>query len=176
LLNDIDGFFGRELSSVMQQAAQVAAAHVFHGDELQPARFADIEDADDVLVGDLPRQQQLLREALNDLRMFRQIGPDALESDYAVNVAVMCLVDSAHAAHAEDLKNFEPPPENGTYLQDRSFIAQGPGYCRSGSGYRDLTRISWWRCSCVHTSTRATECDIRRGPAARRIHRLHQCC
>ena len=68
--------------------------------------FPDIENADDIPVRHLARKDQLLFEALQNLRMIRHLGPDDFERDFPLQLEVSSLVDGAHAAFAEQLQKF----------------------------------------------------------------------
>ena len=64
LLHHRDCLLGRELSLAAQYSAQVLAIHVFHADEANAIGLTQIEDADDILVRDVARKNELLLEAL----------------------------------------------------------------------------------------------------------------
>ncbi len=75
LTHDVDGLLGSEFL-VAQERLQVLALHILHGDELGVAGNSQVENADDVAVRDLPRQDQLAFEPLQDLGVTRQLGAD----------------------------------------------------------------------------------------------------
>ena len=62
-----------------------------------------VKDANHVLVGDLSRQDQLMLEALDNVRLGRQLGANNFQRDYFVNLAVQRFVDSSHPALPEHL-------------------------------------------------------------------------
>src|SRR5437660_520670 len=107
LLDDVQSLVGRQLTALAEQAAQVLPNDVFHSDEFNSAGFADIEDANDVLMCYLASKQKFLLKALDYLRIFRKIRTDAFQGDDAINVAVVGFVHRAHAAQAQHLLNLE---------------------------------------------------------------------
>ena len=90
---------------VAQDGRQVRPLDVRHRDVLDAVDLAEVVNADDVLVGDLAREEQFLLEAsLDILRRGRVPGhfrPDHLEGDRDFQFLVIGLIDSAHAADAE---------------------------------------------------------------------------
>ena len=58
-------------------------------------------NAENILVRDFARQQELLLEALQGLRVAHHALPDYLDGDHAVERFVVGLVDAAHTAFAE---------------------------------------------------------------------------
>ena len=52
-----------QLADTLDDGRERLAGHVAHRDVLEPAELAKVVDAHDVLVRDLPRQQQLALEA-----------------------------------------------------------------------------------------------------------------
>lgn len=65
----------------------------------------EIENANDVPMRDLPREDQLLFEALQDLRIARQLGAYDLDGNQAVEFLASCPINRAHAALAKQLQN-----------------------------------------------------------------------
>src|SRR5262249_33654999 len=78
LHNDGDSLFGRELPFFMDQATKVAAFDVLHGDELDPLGLTEIENADNVAVGDFPGEDELLLETAKNFGMAGEVGADQL--------------------------------------------------------------------------------------------------
>ena len=76
-----------------------------HRDVLDAVGLTQIVNAEDVLVRDLPREQQLLLEAPlevdADAGIRQHLGPDHLERDRDAELLVLRLVDRAHAADAQ---------------------------------------------------------------------------
>ena len=102
-----------EWSAVAQQRVKVAASHELHRDELDVVGFAEIENADDVLVRYLTGQDQFLFEAREDLGLIRQFRTNYFKRNHAVHFAVAGLVDSAHAALAQCLNDFVALAKDG---------------------------------------------------------------
>ena len=88
---------------------------VRHRDVLDAVDLAEVVNADDVLVRDLPRQEQFLLEAPLDVlrggRIPSHFRPDDLEGDRDLELLVTGLIDSAHAADAELTQDVIPGPE-----------------------------------------------------------------
>ena len=91
--------------SLLEQGSEVPPLDELHGDELEALGHAQVINADDVLVGDLAGQDQLLLEAREDLGIAGQFGADDLHRQQAVQLAVPGLVDRPHAAFPEHLEN-----------------------------------------------------------------------
>ena len=106
LADDVAGLAGGKFALLREEGLQIPAFHVVHGDELDVARRADVEDADDVAVGDETGQDQFLLEALQNVGIVGQFAADDFQGDDAVQLAVHGLVDRAHAAFAEHLQDF----------------------------------------------------------------------
>src|SRR5207248_11764777 len=54
LLHALNSFCGAELSLLMDEGAEILALDIFHGDELQSLGLAEVVNADNVLMRDLP--------------------------------------------------------------------------------------------------------------------------
>ena len=84
---------------------EIRAVDVRHRDVLDAVDLAEVVDADDVLVRDLAREQQLALEAALDLlrgvAVAHRFGPDDLQRDDDVELGVPGLIHGAHAADAE---------------------------------------------------------------------------
>src|SRR5439155_5925739 len=102
----------RESTLLRQQAAPVLPLDVVHADELDPLRFAQVENADHVLVRHLPGQDQLLLEPPQHLLLIGELGTDHLERHDAVELAVARLVDRPHAALAQQFEDFIAPAQH----------------------------------------------------------------
>ena len=76
---------------------QVLAFDVVHGDELDVLSTREVEDTNDVPVGDLAGKNQLLLEAPQTLRVGRHVGEDHFQGDFAIQFAVMSQVNGSHA-------------------------------------------------------------------------------
>ena len=95
----------------------VAAQHVGerlpfdegHRQVLDALDVADVVNADDVLVRDLPREHELALEAKFEIARRRRVrlrgGPDHLDGDADAQLVIERLVDGAHAAGAEQFED-----------------------------------------------------------------------
>src|SRR5712692_3466944 len=138
LVDDLDFFFERERRAIVQKRVEVAALHEFHGDEFDALRFAKIENADDIAVGDLARKDQFLLEALKYFRLPGQFRTDYFNRHHAVELAVTSLVNSTHAAFAKNFDEFvavaeqRPRSHRGTRGEYPTRIALPRGRNRPG--------------------------------------------
>ena len=98
LLDDVGRFRGLKLFLAPEQAPQVLALDVLHGDELDAIGLAEVENANHIVVGDLARENQFLLEALQDFGIRGQVAANYLQRNLAVQFAVMRLVNRAHSA------------------------------------------------------------------------------
>ena len=112
LLEDRHHFVGRQVFPFHQDALQIPPFDVIHRDELASIGAAEIEDPDDVLVGDLPGENQLLFEAAENIGMAGQLRADHLEGYQPVQLMIARLVHRAHAALAQPLQDFVALAEN----------------------------------------------------------------
>ena len=78
---------------------------VLHGDELDAVGLSQIENTDDVLVSDLPREDQFLFETFQDFRIRGHIAANYFEGHLALQLAIAGVIDRAHAALAEHANN-----------------------------------------------------------------------
>ena len=101
LPGDADRARQRQAAFAAEDRVQVLAVHVGHRDELQALDVAEVVNPEDVLVRDLRAEQQLLLEALHGGGVGDEAGPDDLDGDVAIELAVVRLVDAAHPAFAE---------------------------------------------------------------------------
>ena len=106
LADEGDGLLLGEAAFLADDGVEVASVDVLHGDELHAFGFAEVVDADDVFVGDLGGEEELLLEALDDGAVAGELGTDDLEADGAADLDVPGFVDGAHAADAEHLDDF----------------------------------------------------------------------
>ena len=90
---------------VLENRREVGALDVRHRDVLDAVDLAEVVNADDVLVGDLTRQQQLALEAPLDLggrrRIRHHLRTDDFDRDGDAQLGVPRLVHGAHPADAE---------------------------------------------------------------------------
>src|ERR1700745_3076373 len=88
LFHDGNGLRDLKLASLSQDGMKALALDVFHRDEFDFLGFAEIEDADDVPVADLARQDQFLFEALQNLTIAGQLRPNDFERDLPLQLQV----------------------------------------------------------------------------------------
>ncbi|MFZ0981063.1 MAG: hypothetical protein WAN23_16790 [Candidatus Acidiferrales bacterium] len=71
LFEDPYGLLGTQPTLVIEEGFEVLPLDELHGDELDSACFAEIEDPNHVAMRDLAGENQLLLEALKNFRMNR---------------------------------------------------------------------------------------------------------
>ncbi len=104
-LRDGDGAVDRQAALARHDRRQIGALHVRHRDVGDAVDLSEVVNADDVLVRDLTREQQLVFEAalqrFRGLRVRRRLGPDHLQRHGDFERLIPRLIDGAHAADAE---------------------------------------------------------------------------
>ena len=90
-----------EIADALQQRRQVLAVDVLHRQEVLPVDLADVVDAADVRMRELPRDADFGEEALAADRIARQRARQELQRDRLSELEVVGAVDLAHAAAAE---------------------------------------------------------------------------
>jgi hypothetical protein len=112
LARKLDGFVLRQTTDAAQEARQVLAVEVLHRDEVKTFDEADIVDAADVGVRDLPCNADFIAESrqpgLAHLRLREKLERDGLVQDQIVG-----SVHLAHAALAEQAENPVAPCQHG---------------------------------------------------------------
>jgi hypothetical protein len=76
-------------------------------------------DAADVAVAHLPREHDLLAEAALHLGVGRDLGPEDLDGDDLLELAVPGLVDHSHPALAEGGQDLETAGDDGSAEEHR---------------------------------------------------------
>ena len=118
---------------------EVGALDVRHRDVLDAVDLAEVVNADDVLVRDLAREQQLALEAALDFRRGRRIRhhlrTDDLDRDGDAEFGVPRLVDRTHAADAEQSDDVIAGPERLAHRR-AGRISPEPRRGASRAGYR----------------------------------------
>ena len=124
---------------LFQDGRQIRSVHVRHRDVGDAVDLAQIVNADDVAMRDLPGEQQFALEALLErLRLFRirsRFWSDHLDGNRHLERLVPGLVDRAHAALAEDTNDVIPRAEVVPHRQ-----GEGSGD-REGSRSDRRTRV-----------------------------------
>ena len=133
---------GRRQRAFAQNLAQAAPLDVFHDEERTAVDLAAVDDGDDVGVRELAQHVGLAVEALEKLRVLREVRGEHLERDRAAERELRGAVHRAHAAAADDL--LDPVSADRTadervgsgFAQSSSFVRvhrhPAPPYQRSG--------------------------------------------
>ena len=99
----------RQLAVAAQHVGERLPFDERHRQVLDALDVADVVNADDVLVRDLPREHELALEAQLEIARRRRIrlrdGPDHLDGDADAQLVIERLVDRAHAAGAEQFED-----------------------------------------------------------------------
>ena len=101
LARDLDGLVDGETPDPLEQRRQVLAVHVLHREEVAAFDLADVVDAADVRVRDLPREPHLGVEAREKALVRRDRLGQELQGDRLSELEVVGAVDLAHAALSE---------------------------------------------------------------------------
>ena len=105
LLRKLQDALQRHLRIVANDVLQILAFDERHGNEAETADIAHVVDTQDVLMGNLAGENQLLLEALQRIRLADGSVAHDFDGYGAVQVFIVGLINSAHAALAE--KSFD---------------------------------------------------------------------
>jgi hypothetical protein len=119
LLDNLESLGWWEFAFIREKVAEIMTLDVLHGNKFKAARFSDIKDPNDVFMRNLASQEQFLGEAVNYLRLAGKVRANALERNDSINITIMGFIDSAHAAHTEDILDLKASPKHLSGLQDR---------------------------------------------------------
>ena len=117
LVHDVERLGSGKFAVLREQAAEITSIDELHG-ELDAAGFAHIEDTYYVLMRNLPSQKELLLEALEELGIRCQIGTNDFQGNLALDVAIVCFINSTHAAQPKHGDNFITSAEQSTGFKD----------------------------------------------------------
>jgi hypothetical protein len=132
LLHDVHRLGRWQLSLAMQQVAQVIPFDELHGDELHAFGVAQVVNTDDIAIGNLTGEKDLLLEALQNVGITGQFGTDHFQRDRAAQFAVFGLVNGPHAAFADRLENLVASAQHRSRKQGGKL----PDRTGGGSGWR----------------------------------------
>ncbi len=140
LAGQVEGLGLVEVARAADEALQVLARDVFHGDVDRQPFLADVVHPADVPVGDLAGQLDLVAEALDDLEVGGDLRLEELEGDDLADLAVVGLVDGAHTALADLLDDLEAAGEGGAPLEAPGWGLEGgrPGHLGRVAGSGEL--------------------------------------
>ena len=97
LPEDVDDPRHGQASLAPHDTGEVMSVNVLHRQELHASGFAEVVDAQDVLVCDVARELNLALEALENCRITGEIETNDFERDVAVELAIADEVDLAHS-------------------------------------------------------------------------------
>ena len=105
----------RNASFFSENGREILAFDVRHRDVLDAVDLSEVVNSDDVLVRDLPREEQLALESplqiLGGRLVVGNLRPNHLQRDRDAKLGVPCLVDGAHAAEAKQSRDAVAGPE-----------------------------------------------------------------
>src|SRR5208283_1434336 len=101
LLRDLDSFVFGEASDAPQQRLQVLAVDEFHGEKEHAFALANVVDATDVGMRDLPRHAHFRIELIAPAGVLTMFGGEKLECDPLAEFEIVCAIDLAHATAAQ---------------------------------------------------------------------------
>src|SRR5438105_8490196 len=104
--DDSNCLFERKFPSFPEHGAKVAALDVLHGDELEALGLSEVENADDIAVGNFASEDQLLFEPAQDFRIAGEVRAYQLESNEAFELRVARLINGSHATLTEQCEDF----------------------------------------------------------------------
>ena len=132
LAGDVHRARNRQLSFTRDQPGQIAAVDVRHRDVLDAVDLAEIVNANDVLVRDVPGEQQLALEAALEIArgggVLQRFGTNHLDRDDDGELFVPGLEHRAHAALTQRANEVIPAAEPHPRLQLRR-RKTGAGAC-----------------------------------------------
>jgi hypothetical protein len=102
LARDLGGLVRGQASDAAQQAAEVFAIDVLHGDERGAFRFPDVVHAANVRMRDLAGDADLAVEAFEQAGLIRHRLGQELERHRLIELEVGGAVDLAHASATDD--------------------------------------------------------------------------
>ena len=100
-----------ESPAALEDLMKVLPFNEGHGDEFQAVGFAEVVDAQDVLLRNLAGKQELLFETLLGGSVRRKFRPENLQSNDSPQLFVIGLVHLAHASLAEEFFHAIASPE-----------------------------------------------------------------
>ncbi len=121
---DLEQFVERH-RLVADAALERLAVEQLHDDELLPVVIADVVQRADVRVVERGRDARFALEALDCLRIAREVGRQHLDGDLAAEPRVLGAIDDAHAAAVEDFDDAvmrDRLADHGRILHWRRFI------------------------------------------------------
>ena len=122
LLADGQHHGDRQRAPALDEVLERLPLHELHRDEVEPVHLAEVVGPDDVAVGDLPRQPDLLLEPLQRRRLrLRCIHSQRLDRDQLAQLLVPGAVHDPHPAHAEHALDLVPAGERGARRQHPRF-------------------------------------------------------
>ena len=111
-----------QLGFRLQDGRKIGAVQERHRDVLDAVDLAEIVNPDDVLVGDLPGEQQLALESAFDFLRRLRVGRENLRSNHLdghrdAQLRIPGLIHGPHAAHAELPDDVVAAPERLSHLE-----------------------------------------------------------
>lgn len=113
------------------------AGDEFHREVMHALGVAEIVRARDVRMADPPREPHFRLEPLDVRRVPNEIGPERLQRDLVVQLAVARAIHGTHRARADDFEDLVAPGEHAADRQ-RARIRHGR---QTGAASREAARV-----------------------------------
>src|SRR5215469_12185685 len=114
LFANVECLFQRKYVFRLYDLSKAASLNEGHGDELHSSPFAQVVDAQDMLVGNAAGKQQFLLESLHNVRICHQFGTNDLERHHTIQLKIVGLVNAPHSTFPEFAFNAIAWPKSGT--------------------------------------------------------------
>ena len=101
LLGDLERLVAGHAADAAQQRSEVFAVHVLHGDKDLALRLHDVVNPQHVGMRDLAGQADLVPIAAEPGRVCRAASGEEFQSDWLLQLQVVCPIDVAHAAASQ---------------------------------------------------------------------------
>jgi hypothetical protein len=109
----VDDFRRFELPALLQLVREGGALDALHDDERPAVVLADVEDLDDVGMGELGGETRLPKEAVAKTGRVREVLGENLDRDGPLELSIACEEDGGHAAAPEHILDAVPPVGEG---------------------------------------------------------------
>src|SRR6266508_2571587 len=109
----IDDLGRLELPALLHLVREGGSLDALHDDERPAVVLADVEDLDDVGMGELGGEPRLSEEAVAKAGRVRKVLGENLDRDGPLELSIACEVDGGHAAAPEDILDLIPPVGDG---------------------------------------------------------------
>src|SRR5262249_25483190 len=139
LAGDLDGLVPRKPADTTEERGQILSVHELHREGVLPLDLADVVDAADVRVRDLPCGPDFVEEAAEPRRVPSERLGQEFQSHRLAQLQIVGPVDLPHPSLAENpddpIATGQDRPGNETALVERSRGGAEPAAGRSRSSF-----------------------------------------